>query len=279
MMKDVLRRLLQPKWLGGLALATAFAVACYFLGQWQWSRYEEKSERNATLDLNYRAEPVAFSDVTDGEGVRTGADWARVEVTGTYAPEQVYVRNRPNDGVYGYEVLGLLDTPEIGLVVVNRGWVQNSREGAAVLPDIEPVPSGEVTVVGWIRPFERSLDRELPEQQVASIAEPDITAEVGQSVAPAFVRGQNELTADGEEIDSTLLPLEPPDRSLGAHQAYAIQWWITMALGYAFVILGIRRELREEEFARDPEAAAGRDRERAERKKQKKVSRWDEEDY
>lgn len=277
MMKDILRRLARPRWLGALALATVFAVACYFLGQWQWSRYEEKSERNATLDRNYRAEPVAFGDVTDGDGPRSGADWARVELTGTYAPEQVYVRNRPNDGVYGYEVLGMLDTPQDGVVVIARGWVQNSPEGASVLPQIEPIPSGEVTVVGWVRPFERSLGRDLPERQVASIAEADVSAEVGAEIAPAFVRAQSEVTAVGE-VDSALLPLDPPDRSLGAHQAYALQWWLTMALGYAFVVLGVRRELREEEFARDPEAAAERERERAERKKQKKVSRWDEED-
>lgn len=278
MMKDVLRRLMQPKWLGALALATVFAVACYFLGQWQWSRYEEKADRNATLDRNYRAEPVPFSAVTDDDGLRDGADWARVEVTGTYEAEQVYVRNRPNDGVYGYEILGLLDTGEDGLVVIDRGWVQNSPEGAAVLPEVGPLPSGEVTVVGWVRPFERSLDRELPEQQVASIARDDIRAEVGQDVAPAFVRAQSEAGSTGV-IEPDLIPLESPDRSLGAHQAYALQWWMTMALGYAFVVLGVRRELREEEFAQDPEAAARRERERAERKKQKKVSRWDEEDY
>lgn len=278
MMKDVLLRLTRPKWLGGLALATAFAVACYFLGQWQWGRFEEKSERNATLDRNYRAEPVALRDVIDGDRLGAGADWARVEVTGTYQPDQLYVRNRPNDGIYGYEILGLLETPDDGLVVIDRGWVQNSSEGAAVLPEVGPVPPGEVSVVGWIRPFERSLDRELPQQQVASIARGDIEAEVGAEVAPAFVLAQSEVGSAGVAA-SELLPLQPPDRSLGAHQAYAIQWWITMALGYAFVILGVRRELSEEELARDPEAAARRAQERAERKKRQKVSRWDEDDY
>ena len=278
MMKDVLLRLTRPKWLGGLALATAFAVACYFLGQWQWGRFEEKSERNATLDRNYRAEPVALRDVIDGDRLGAGADWARVEVTGTYQPDQLYVRNRPNDGIYGYEILGLLETPDDGLVVIDRGWVQNSSEGAAVLPEVGPVPPGEVRVVGWIRPFERSLDRELPQQQVASIARGDIEAEVGAEVAPAFVLAQSEVGSAGVAA-SELLPLQPPDRSLGAHQAYAIQWWITMALGYAFVILGVRRELSEEELARDPEAAVRRAQERAERKKRQKVSRWDEDDY
>ena len=277
---DVLKRLMQPKWIGGLLLATLFAIACFYLGQWQWSRYEAKAERNATLDRNYAAEPVAFGDVVGGEGILPGADWSRVELTGTYAPEQLYVRNRPNGGVYGYEILGVLQTTDAGAVIVDRGWVRNSPEGAAVLPDVDPVPGGEVTVVGWVRPYENSLGRDLPEQQVASIAVRDLTNETGQPLAAAFVRADSEFvgaSAAGEEIESDLVPLEPPDRALGPHQAYAIQWWITMALGYAFVILGVRRELREEEDVRDPEAAAERRRLKA-AKKQQKVSRWDEED-
>lgn len=273
----MLTRLLTPRWLGALALATLFAVACYFLGQWQWSRYEAKSERNATLDRNYRAEPVTFPATTDADGVLPGADWSRVELTGTYAPQHLFVRNRPNDAVYGYEILGLLQTPDAGLVVVNRGWVRNSPQAAAVLPEVGLPPEGPVTVIGWVRPFERSLDRDLPADQVASIARDDIVAAGGQEVAPAYVLAQSETTAAGE-VDSGLSPLEPPDRSLGPHQAYAIQWWATMALGYAFVVLGLRREIREEEVARDPEAAAERARLKEERKRAK-VSRWDEEDY
>lgn len=272
----MLSKLREPKWIGGLLLATLFAVACFYLGQWQWSRFEAKSERNATLDRNYRAEPVPFSEVTDADGIRPGADWSRVELTGTYAPHQIFVRNRPNDGVYGYEILGLLDTPDAGTVVVNRGWVQNSPDGASVLPEVAPPPTGPVAVVGWVRPFERSLDRDLPEQQVASIADADIAGEIGAEVSPAYVRAQAE-TAGEAPVDSGLLPLEPPDRSLGPHQAYAIQWWATMALGYAFVTLGIRRELRAEQDALDPDAAAERARAKAEKKRQK-VSRWDEDD-
>ena len=275
-MNDVLRRLVQPKWIGGLLLATLFAVACFFLGQWQWSRYEAKADRNATLDRNYAAEPVAFDEAVSVDGVREGRDWVVVHLEGSYRPDQIYVRNRPNDGVYGYEILGVLDTADHGTVIVDRGWVQNSPEGAAVLPPVEPPPSGEVTVRGWVRPYEDSLGRDMPEHQVASIAVRDLTNETGVPLAGAFVRAQTESTSSGE-VASDLVPLEPPDRSLGPHQAYAIQWWATMALGYAFVVLGVRREVREEEDARDPEAAAERARLKAEKKKQK-VSRWDEED-
>ncbi|MFN2321208.1 MAG: SURF1 family protein [Dermatophilaceae bacterium] len=270
----MLKKLVHPKWLGGLALATVFAVACYFLGQWQWSRYEAKAERNATLDRNYAAEPVAFPDVVDSAGVRPGGDWMRVELRGDYAADQIFVRNRPNDGVYGYEVLGILRTPDAGPVVVNRGWVQNSREGAAVLPEVLPPPTGAVTVIGWVRPFERSLNRNLPSGQVASIAEPDLSDTTGVDLAAAYVRAQTEMTG-AAPVESGLMAMEPPDRSLGPHQAYAIQWWLTMALGYAFVGLGIRRELREELAEQDPEAAAAAAQARQARKK---VSRWEEED-
>lgn len=268
----MLKKLMQPKWLGGLALATVFAVACYFLGHWQWSRYEEKAERNAALDRNYAAEPVDFGAVVGAEGVLPGADWSRVELRGVYDAEQVFVRNRPNQGIYGYEVLAVLQTEGAGPVVVNRGWVRNSPEGAAVLPEVAPLPPEAVTVIGWVRPFERSLGRDLPAGQVASIAAADVAEATGIEPAGAYVRAQSESTSDGP-VDSTLFPMEPPDRSLGPHQAYAVQWWLTMALGYAFVVLGIRRELRMERGEDDPQGSA------AHRiSKPKKVSRWDEDD-
>lgn len=273
----VVAKLREPKWIGGLLLATLFAVACFHLGQWQWRNYEVKSERNATLDRNYLAEPISFVGATTGEGVAAGAHWTRVEVRGVYQQQQLLVRNRPNDGVYGYEVLGLLDTADAGTVVVNRGWVRNSPDGAAVQPEVIPPPLETVTVIGWVRPFERTLDRDLPFPQVASIARADIEVALGSTVASAYVRVQSENAGDGD-VASGLLPLEPPDRSLGSNQAYALQWWATMALGFAFVALGVRREHQVEEDARDPQAAAVRVQARAERKKQK-TSRWDEDDY
>jgi cytochrome oxidase assembly protein ShyY1 len=273
----VLRRLAQPKWLGGLVLATAFAVACFYLGQWQWSRYEARAERNATLERNYAADPVAFASAVDESGIRPGADWSRVALDGTYAPEQVYVRNRPNEGVYGYEVVGLLLTDSDGWVAVNRGWVPNSPEGAAVLPPVDPPPSGQVTVTGWVRPYERSLGRDLPDGQVASIAGADLRATTGLDLAAAYVRAQSEEVG-GTALSSGLAPMEPPERGLGPHQAYAIQWWLTMALGYAFVVLGVRRELRAETAVETAGGTAAESGDTSPPRRPARVSRWDEED-
>ncbi|MEO7130265.1 MAG: SURF1 family protein, partial [Dermatophilaceae bacterium] len=61
--------------------------------------------------------------------------------------------------------------------------------------------------------------------------------------------------------------LPTPEEDLGPHQAYAIQWWITMPGGLIFVIWAIRREVLQAEPERRREP------------KPKKVRIWDEEDY
>ena len=100
---------------------------------------------------------------------------------------------------------------------------------------------------------------------VASINVPEAAAELGLTdVLPDYVLLETERTADGAEPDRPE-PLGEPDRSLGAHLAYAYQWWLTMALGFVLLWFGIRRELRAE----NPEQYAA---------KPKKTRIWDEED-
>ncbi|KGN38739.1 SURF1 family protein [Knoellia subterranea] len=259
------RRLFTPRWLGALAIALLYAVAAYHLGHWQYGRHEYKVERNALLDAHYRAAPVPVRQVLDDRPVnRSDADWTKVTATGTYHGEQLLVRNRPNNGVYGYEVLAPLHLGDGTTVVVDRGWVENSPRGAAVVPEVSEAPAGEVTVTGWVRPAENSDDKRLPSGQVASVAKPDVEKAWGRTVLDGYIVLDSEVSADG-----TTPPrpdrLEDPDRSLGPHQAYAFQWWLSMPVGMLLIWLGLRRELRDEQ----PDRPA----------KPKKVRIWDEEDY
>ncbi|MFC7492407.1 MULTISPECIES: SURF1 family protein [unclassified Knoellia] len=259
------RRLFTPRWLGALALAVLYAVGAFQLGHWQYGRHEFKLERNALLDAHYRADPVPVREVlTDRPVDRARDDWTKVTATGTYAGSQLLVRNRPNNGVFGYEVLAPLTLPDGSTVVVDRGWVQNSDRGAAVAPDVPPAPQGEVDVVGWVRPAEGTQDKRLPAGQVASISLPDVERAWGNKVLDGYVVLDSELSADGSA------PLRParlaePDRSLGPHQAYAFQWWLSMPVGLLLIWLGLRRELREEQPGRA--------------QRPRKVRIWDEEDY
>ncbi|KGN40983.1 hypothetical protein N801_09885 [Knoellia aerolata DSM 18566] len=250
--------------MGALALALLFAVLAYQLGHWQYGRHEFKVERNALLDAHYRADPVPVTEVLSDRPVdRSSKDWTKVTATGTYAGRQVLVRNRPNNNVFGYEVLAALTLADGRTVVVDRGWVKNSDLGASVTPDVPPVPTGEVTVVGWVRPGETTQRKSLPQGQVASIAVPDVEKAWGTQVLDGYVVLDTERTADGTPPRPDRL--QDPDRSLGPHQAYAFQWWMTVPLGLLLICLGIRRELRDE----DPDRPV----------KPKKVRIWDEEDY
>ena len=262
----VLRRLVTPRWLGALLLAAVVAWACYHLGWWQYHRYEAKAQRNERLDTHYRAAPVPLSSVLTTAGLDRDDEWTRATVTGSYVGGPVFVRNRPLESEPGYEVLWALRPSAGGPdVVVDRGWVGESESGASVLPSVTPAPSGEVEVVGWVRPGQASRNRTLPANQVASLNLRDAAAVLGSdAVLPGYVLLEAERLPDGSTAPRPQ-PLGDPDRDLGPHQAYAYQWWLLMVIGFVLIPFGIRRELRLE----DPEKYPT---------KPKKTRIWDEED-
>ena len=262
----VLRRLVTPRWLGALLLAALIAFTCYHLGWWQYHRFEAKQQRNERLDTHYRAAPVPLSTVLTPAGLDPQDEWTRVSVSGRYAGGPVFVRNRPLESEPGYEVLWAFRPSTGGPdVIVNRGWVGQSDSGADVLPDAAPAPSGDVEVVGWVRPGEASRNRRLPEGQIASLNLRDASSALGSgTVLPGYVLLQSETLPDGSSPPRPEA-LGDPDRDLGPHQAYAYQWWLLMVMGFVLIPFGIRRELRLENPEQYP-------------KKPKKTRIWDEED-
>jgi cytochrome oxidase assembly protein ShyY1 len=252
------------RWLGALALAAAFAVAAYFLGHWQWDRHEQRRDRADRISSHYDAQPVPLAGLLGTAAMPRTEEWTRVTATGRYAAaEPLLVRNRPLDGTYGYEVLVPLQLDDGTSLLVDRGWVPNAEEAAA-RPEVPATPAGDVTVTGWLRPSEPSLDRDLPEGQLASINLAEAREQTGARLLGAYLVLGLERTTDGTEPGRPA-PLERPDTDLGPHQAYAFQWWGSMPLGFLLVYFGIRREVR------GGAPAARQD-------KPRKVRIWDEED-
>ncbi|WP_345203792.1 SURF1 family cytochrome oxidase biogenesis protein [Fodinibacter luteus] len=262
----MLRRLVTPRWLGALLLAALFAVACYHLGWWQYDRHLAKVERNERLDEHYRAAPVPLAQVLAPAGLDPDDEWTRVTATGRYVAGPVFVRNRTREGQAGLEVLWLLRPAGGGPdVVVDRGWVGASDEGARVLPEVPPAPGGDVEVTGWVRRGEASRGRDMPQGQVASLNVAEAGAALGAAaVLPGYLLLEGEVLPDGTAPPRPL-PLGTPDRSLGPHLAYGYQWWLTMSVGFVLVWFGIRRELRAEDPEKYPRTP-------------KKTRIWDEED-
>ena len=256
------------RWLGALALAAAFAVLAFFLGQWQWRQHEERRERAERIRAHYDATPRPLDGVLGSAPLPRAQEWVRVRATGRYAAgAPLLVRNRPLEGAYGYEVLAPLELGAGRTLLVDRGWVPNA-ESARALPDVPPTPAGEVSVVGWLRPSEPSLGRDLPDDQLASINLDEAAREAGTPLLGAYLVLEREQTAAGD-LPARPAPLARPDTDLGPHQAYAFQWWGAMAVGFVLVLLGVRRDHLASQEPTPPRAGAPRTR---------RVRVWDEED-
>lgn len=276
----VLRVLMTRRWLGALALAVTFAVACVFLGRWQWHRYEFKHERAQRVTSHYHADPVPLPSVlaTPDTPLRPAQVWTPVTVTGIYrAQDLLLVRNRPNNGIFGYEVLVPLRTPGGGAVLVDRGWVDNGRT-ASTRPQVPPTPQGQVTVTGWLRAGEPSLGRQLVPGQLASINIAQAQAQTGGNLYDTYLIAKGEHARSGRPVTAAT-PLAAPDTDEGPHLAYALQWWGATLVGFVLVFVGVRREAEDEEDARadllEAEGAPSRP-PRPPRPRRTRI--WDEED-
>lgn len=270
----MIRLLVTPRWLGALALAAVFAVTCVWLGRWQYGRYETRSAAADLVNRHYTAQPVPLDSVLPAGGeLGKDAVWTRVRVDGTYVgAAQLYVRNRPQNVVYGYEVLVPLRLADGSALLVDRGWVQNA-DRADILPDVPAAPLGPVEVTGWLRRSEPDLRRDLPKGQLASIDVAGAASQTGLRLRDGYLVLDTERTTASRVTGlapDRPKPLLPPDTDTGPHFAYALQWWAASLVGFVMVWVFARRELR------DAEVLAGRVPVRP--PKPKKVRIWDEED-
>ncbi len=266
----MIRILVQRRWLAALAAATAFFVLCLFLGRWQWGRHVERLAFADAVHRNYAAAPVSLEQALPPDGpLPEDRQWTRVRVSGAYDEAGTqFVRNRPQNVTYGYEVLVPLRLPDGGALMVDRGWVKNS-ERADVLPRVPGPPPGRVTVTGWLRPGESSLGRDLPAGQMASIDLEEAATRTGLPVrqgAYLILQEEDAGTASPPPRPAALLP---PDTDTGPHFAYALQWWAGSIVGFVIVFVYARREQH------DALVAAGHVREEP---RPKKHRIWDDED-
>jgi len=242
----VLKVVMSRRWLTALAVAALFALAFLFLGRWQWHRHEDKAARAQRIESHYFASPVPLSQAmpSPGEPLPAAQEWTLVTVTGRYAAGSLMlVRNRPNDGVFGYEVVLPLNLTDGGSLLVDRGWIPNGRN-AAEPATVPATPAGYITVTGWLRRGEPSLGRRMTNGQLASINLAEARAATGATLYGAYLILRSEAGPTGEHI-ARPQPLERPDTGQGPHLAYALQWWLAAPVGIVLVLVGARREALE----------------------------------
>ena len=216
-----------PRMLPTLAAVAAVAV-CVLAGNWQLGRMRAKETLGGQLASAARSEPIPLMSLP------ASADWPSlrfrpVEAVGAYVPKrQILIDNKVVAGRAGYYVVTPLALADGRHVLVNRGWVAQSRTRAE-LPDVSP-PPGAVSVRGRIAIppagyFElRREDGAGPVRQNLDLAR--FAAETGIDVLPAIVEATDPPVPD----DGLVRDWPAPDFGIQTHLIYMVQW-------YAFALL------------------------------------------
>jgi len=255
----VYRFLLSRQWVILTLIVLALIPTMIELGFWQFHRHERRVAQNALIADNLKAKPVPVEELTSpGHTVPRADYWRQATATGTFdTTHEVVVRRRTNaDDRIGVLVLTPLVLRDGRVVLVNRGWVPAAAEQSAY-PVVPPAPKGEVTVTGRLKADETTGAsgikdlKGLPDRQVMLINSEQQAALIGREVLGGYLE---QVAPESPGNSPELIP-EPDHDSIGAHMAYAVQWWLfTAGVPVGWVIL-VRREKRDQEAAARGETA------------------------
>jgi len=258
------------RWLGYLAFAIVFAIACGFLSNWQLARSKEAAAANALVTANFDQSPVPLADELPTLGAYSPKqEWKRVTVTGTYERDkQLLVRNRPFNGSPGFEVLTPLRTADGSLFIVDRGWVPTGNTTAS--PDHVPAaPAGTVTVVARLKASEPAIaGRTATGDQVGTIQLSVVKEKLGG--ADVYTGAYGLLASEDPAPATAPTPTvtSPPTQDEGLHWSYMIQWIIFALIGFfglGYALVTEYRKRNSDDPAERERAAARERRRRAKR--------------
>lgn len=199
-------------------IALLLIILCLWGSQWQYHRGVDRHARNAIIEKRIAQSPIELNTV---KGDLADYEWQRVVVTGTFNPDkQILLRNRYNDGKYGYEVLTLFTSTDNKSFWVDRGWVQAGAT-ATTPPVVAALPSGEVSISGRLR-LDSSLPRgsffALPGKGEGLVSE--LNAQSQLDTEKFYI----DLLSGSEKSLTPEVTAQLPELSDGPHMAYALQW-------------------------------------------------------
>ena len=204
-------------------LALILVALCLWAAQWQFQRGIDRQDRNARIEsqLTFSFAPE-ISDITSGRDSQIASyEWRTVNASGSFtSDEQILLKNRYFEGVYGYEVLTRFKLSDGRFIWIDRGWVKAGKD-AQTAPTVTEVPDEPVSILGRVR-----LDRSLPVG--AFFALPNSGAGMISKL-----NAQTGFESEGFYLDlisgsaTSLTPKAPaqvPELSDGPHLAYSFQW-------------------------------------------------------
>jgi cytochrome oxidase assembly protein ShyY1 len=240
------------RWILFFVTVVILAYACFLLGRWQFHRLTDTKAENSVITTNLKRDPVAVDQILAvGQPVVERDEWRRVTATGAYVPEQsVVVRYQTRDGESGVDLVTPLRTTAGPAVLVDRGWLSTTNVGTAQV-NAPPPPSGQVTVVGWVRVDGTGGAASVTDKSTRAISSATIAPTLPFPVYGGFVDADTETPRPAHP----LVKAELPDLGNGPHFFYGLQWWffgVLAAFGFCYLAWDERRKLPAKRSDHEP---------------------------
>lgn len=215
-------------------VAVALVLLCLWAAQWQYQRGVDRHARNVLIAEQSQLPPIEFKNLL---GNIADYEWRKISLKGSFDDKnQILLRNRYHDGMYGFEQLTLFVFDE-RKIWVDRGWVKAGSD-ATVPPQLQPTNEGLISIDGRLR-----LDSSLPRGKFFAVANDSERNLVSQLDARRGIQTEKfyiDLISASDDSMNPDVPVELPELSDGPHMAYALQW-----LFFAGLVIYGRRLIRK----------------------------------
>ena len=215
-------------------VALLLILLCLWAAQWQYHRGVDRHARNTLIIEQSLLPAVELGELT---GNIDSFEWRTISIQGVFDDKnQILLRNRYSEGVYGFEQLTLFEFDQ-RKIWVDRGWIK-AGSNATIPPQLQQTSDESVRITGRLR-----LDSSLPQGKFFAVANNAQRDLVSQLDARKGIQTENfyiDLISVSDPAMNPDVPVELPELSDGPHMAYALQWIFFAAL----VIYG-RRLIRK----------------------------------
>ncbi|MFZ9101005.1 MAG: SURF1 family protein [Candidatus Planktophila sp.] len=201
-------------------IALLLVILCLWAAQWQFNRGLDRQARNSAIEENTSRKVKALKSLTSDVKAH---EWQSATISGTFdTSQQILLRNRYFEGVYGFQLLTRFETSDGKSFWVDCGWLK-AGPNALTPPDIPDLPRETVTIEGRLR-----LDSSLPRGAFFALPSDGSQGLISQANAQSRSQVSEKFYIDllkGDRPELTpAVPAQLPELSDGPHMAYAVQW-------------------------------------------------------
>ena len=199
-------------------IALLLVLLCLWAAQWQYHRGVDRHARNTLIVEQSQLPAIELKQLT---GNVDSFEWRTISIQGSFDDKnQILLRNRYNEGVYGFEQLTLFvfDKRKIW---VDRGWIK-AGSNATIPPQLQQTNDESVRITGRLR-----LDSSLPQGKffaVSNNAQRDLVSQLDARKGIQTEDFYVDLISVSDTAMNPDVPVELPELSDGPHMAYALQW-------------------------------------------------------